>query len=207
MTEESLESTDLKKKLTAKEWAEIQALWGMGETTIDELSKKFGVSSSKIANGLRDRGVRKGEDAAEIQDKVKEIVHQQNMDKVAEGVKRADETKDEHYNYSKTLSKLAFNLVAKQVRSGSPLGQVKEDIRVIKDAMAAIQMGRAERFAILGLDRDSNKSDALDTLVIQEMTAEEVELMRARQKSESMEDFDIQEIETIVGSLSKDGST
>lgn len=207
MIEEDLEDKETKKKLTAKEWAEIQALWGMGDVTIDELSKKFGVSSSKIANGLRDRGVRKGEDAVEIQEKVKEIVHQQTMDKVAEGVKRADETKDEHYNYSKTLSKLAFNLIAKQVRSGAPLGQVKEDIRVIKDAMAAIQMGRAERFAILGLDRDSNKNDVLDTLVIQEMTAEEVELMRARQKSESMEDFDIQEIETIVGSLNKDGST
>src|SRR4051812_21461934 len=62
------------KFLTPAQWAEIVALWELGEVTLDELSSRFEISPGGISKGLKKRGATKGSRAKEIADRVTKTV-------------------------------------------------------------------------------------------------------------------------------------
>lgn len=196
-------SESTRTTLTPRDWAEIEELWSMGEVTLDDLSKRYKVSTTHLSRTLSERGVKKGSKAAEIQAQIKERVHEQQMSNTVEMLRRIEETKEEHYKYAQTLSKLIFKLIAKQIQEKRSVSAIKDDIKTLRDSLQALQIARNERWAVLGLDKDADTGQESTTLIVQEMTAQDVEEVRDRYRKSSLAD-DVASVEKMISKIEKD---
>lgn len=187
-----------KRRLTPAEWATIEEMWASGSVTLEQLEEQFLVSAPYLSKKLSERGIKKGSRSAELAAAATEKVKETLVDVHAKKMTRVAETKDEHYKFAQTLSKLTFQLVAQQVQKGGSIADIRDDIRTIKDAMTAIAIARDERFRVLGLDKDEDTGDEVPALIVTEMTAADIEELRKKQKGalgvaemsdEELEDF------------------
>src|SRR5215217_7570807 len=67
-------------RLTPKAWAEIEALWQVGEVTLAELSDRYEVSQRALQAHFHKHGITKGEKSAAIAAAVKEEVFKEELD-------------------------------------------------------------------------------------------------------------------------------
>lgn len=197
--------SDGRRRLTVSDWAEIEELWQLGEHTLVELGEKFGVTPEHLSRELAKRGIKKGTKAGVIKERVQELVANKQMERAAQNVERIQETKEDHYSYAKALSRMMFTIIATRVKNKQSVAGVKEEVRTIRDALQGMEIARKERYAILGLDKDEKAGDEITPLVIKEMTAEDVEQLRNRQRMESG-DPDLAEVDNLIDSLGDDGT-
>lgn len=170
-----------KVTLRPKQWAIAEALWHKGEATADELAKRFGVHRTTIQRHMSAKGIVQGAGAEETRRKVAEAVETAVDDDAAITAARIKETKDEHYKMASGISKLAWNEVLKTKQDGLPLAAATANLKALDIAMSVMVKARTERWAILGQDRpDAVDTSALPELVIQELTAEQIEDLQKR---------------------------
>jgi hypothetical protein len=189
-----------KTPLNPQQWAEIEELWAMGDSTLEELGARYDRNPSYLSRELSKRGVKKGSKAGIVQQRIKEAVHEDAVKHSAEVLRLARETKDEHYKFSRTISRIIFKLVADKIASGQPVSSLKDEIRVLKEAQQGIAIGRIERYALLGLDKDENAGEEKTTLVIEDMTEQDV--AAERQRHAAGFDDEIDEIERAIEGMS-----
>lgn len=189
-----------KTQLTPRDWAEIEELWTMGETTLDDLATRYKTSASHLSRTLADKGIKKGSKAAEAKVEIQERMHEEQITEAMENLRRITETKEEHYKYSKTLSTLLFRLVAKQLQNKAPISAIKDDVKTLRDALQALQIARHERWAVLGLDKDPDTGEESTTLIIQEMTHGDIEQVRQRYKGSVLAD-DVDAVEKEINMI------
>ncbi len=163
------------KRLSATEWGQIEEMWASGDFTLADLATSFGANASYLSTALAKRGVEKGSKAEVYVEAAKDEVAREMISDAAANIKRIKDSKDEHYKYASTLAKLIFARIAKQITSEKPIEDAKDDIATLKLAMAGIQMARADRWAITGLDREPDAGDEIPVLPIEEFTQEDLD--------------------------------
>jgi len=162
------------KRLTPSEWAQIEEMWASGEVTLAELADIYGANASYLSTALAKRGIEKGSKADLYVEKAKEGMEEDLISDAAANVRRIKESKDEHYKYAQTIAKLIFARIAQCVRDKAPISDAKEDILTLKNAMSGLQLARADRWSITGLDREPDAGDEIPVLPIEEFTDEEI---------------------------------
>ena len=197
------EKGEKRGQITPREWAEIEELWAMGDVTLDDLATRYQSTATHLSRQLSERGIKKGSKAAAVKAQIQERVHEQKMQGSVEVMRRIEETKDEHYKYAQTLSKLIFKLIAKQIQEKRAISTIKDDIKTLRDAMQALQIGRNERWVTLGLDKDADTGQELTTLIVQEMTADDIERVRENYRKSTLED-DVATVEAVISKLEKE---
>jgi DNA-binding transcriptional ArsR family regulator len=174
-----------KHRLSAKQWAEAEALWESGTVTYEDLMKKFGLAQSSFERHFKKTGTVKGARAAAIKAKVDEKLATAAIDEATVIAARIKETKEQHYTMSANLSKLAYAEILQAKKDGHPVAVALNNLKALDKAMDVLAKGRAERYAILGLDRpDAVNPDELPELVISELTAEQIEELRKRDEAD-----------------------
>lgn len=174
-----------KRNLTPKQWAEAEALWTSGAVTYEDLVKKFGKSISTFERHFRAKGLAKGAAAAAVKKKVEETLASNTLDEATVIAARIRETKEQHYSWSTSLAKLAWNEILTAKRDGHPVATVMNNLKSLDAAANVMKKMREERWAILGLDRpDAVDPDELPELLIAELTAEQIQELRDRDISE-----------------------
>lgn len=167
--------------LTPKQWAEIEALWESGEVIYEDLVKKYGKSISTYERHFKKHGIVKGAKAAATKKLVEEKMKAVAVDEAQVIALRIKETKEEHYKMAAALSKLTWQEILKAKQDGAPVAVALNNIKALDAAMNVLSKARAERYAILGLDRpDAVDPDELPELIISELTAEQIEELRNR---------------------------
>lgn len=204
----AVSNDESKVPLTPQQWAEIEELWALGDSTLDELAARYDRNASYLSRRLSEKGIKKGSKAGVAAQRIKEAVHEDAVKNSVEVLRMVRETKDEHYKFSRTISRIIFKLIADKISKNEPVSTLKDDIRTLKDAQAAIAIGRLERWALLGLDKDETAGEERTTLVIQEMTQEDIAAVRKKQNEEFDEEIDEVEraIEGIEGVESAEDS-
>lgn len=172
------------KQLSGREWAEIEELWASGEVTLNDLADRFGCNPSYLSQALSKRGVEKGSKADVYRTRAMEEIEEELISDAAMNVRRIKESKEEHYQYSRTIAKLIYAKVVQTVKENVPVSTIKDDITTLKNAMAAIQLARVDRWAITGLDREPDAGDEIPVLPIEEFTDEEIEEIQRNQDAE-----------------------
>lgn len=179
------------RKMKPKEWAEAETLWESGNVTLKELSERFKMVEETFSRHFARIGIKKGSKAALASEKVREGVLKTMVDDATVLSTRIRETKEEHYKLSSLLVKLASNEILQAKRDGQPYESKLNNIKALDLAMNVIKKGREERWAVLGLDDpNSVNDDELPELMINEMTAAQIEDMQARQVQASQEFID-----------------
>lgn len=166
------------KRLTPTEWGQIEEMWASGDFTLVDLATTFGANASYLSQALSKRGVEKGSKAEIYAEAAKDETAKEMISDAANNIKRIKDSKDEHYKYATAIAKLIFARIAKAVNDATPISDAKDDIATLKLAMAGIQMARADRWAITGLDREPDAGDEIPVLPIEEFTQLELDEIR-----------------------------
>lgn len=189
------------KRLTEREWIEIEELFALGEKSVADLAGIYGVSPSAITSHMTAKNIKKGEKAAVTRQRVQDAIADQQAAASKLTLERIAETKEQHYTYAKNLSTIIYSMVIKQVKEQKAISAMKDDVRTVKDAIQALQTARQERYAILGLDKDFTPDDIPDELIVTEMTAEDIERVRQEQRQGSASDSDIEDVEKLLKAM------
>lgn len=169
------------KRLTPRQWAEIEALWESGETTLEQLATKFGRDKSSIQRYLTKHKIIKGSNVAENKAAIKEAVTASIVDDATILASRIRETNEEHYKMSSAMAKLAWSEILTAKKDNKAFSTIKDNLKSLDLAMNVLSKARIERYAVLGLDKsDFVDEDGLPELVISELTADQVEELRNR---------------------------
>ena|GEM_PF-3289345 len=183
-----------RRNWTPSEWLKARTMYETGDYTVKEIADKFGRNKTSLSQRFKRFGVKKGTNFTEASTKVERDLRREQREKADETVKRAKETKEEHYKWARSLSQMAVSILAKAQSESRPIGMVKPDILAVKAAMEALQKGQDMRNIALGLDKgDILDTDEIPEFGIVEMTEDErLEVIRkADSLLELSEDMDI----------------
>jgi len=174
-----------KKRLTPAEWAEAEALWQSGTVVYDDLEKKYGVAVSTFQRHFKNRGVVKGSRADLTKKAVEEKLKAAALDDATILAARVRETKEQHYTMSSNIGKLIWNEILEAKKAGAEIAVKINNIKTLKEAAQALALVRAEKYAVLGLDRpDAIDPDELPELVVAELSQEQIQELRDRDTAE-----------------------
>jgi hypothetical protein len=172
-------------RLTPKQWAEAEALWEAGEVTLPDLAARFGKHKSAFSAHFSKYKIVRGAKKAEHAAAVKEHVTKAAIDDATVLAARIKETKEEHYKMASGLAKLTWNEILQAKAEGRQFSTALNNLKALDSAMSVLKKAREERWAVLGLDTDTGlDEDGLPELIISELTAEQIEALRARDEDE-----------------------
>lgn len=199
-------TTEKKSQPKPKQWAEMEALWELGEITRDEIAKRLDVTPTAVTMHMKKVGVIRGSKAEEHRKKIAEATTDAATGDAAIYAQRIRETKDAHYKMAEHLAKMAFSEILTAQRDKAPLSVATSNLKALDAAVTVIAKARIERWAVLGLDRpDAVDTNELPSLVIEELTADQIEELRNRDFN-NFEEIDIPEDET-DGAVQEDQPT
>lgn len=187
-------------RMSREELALLKSLYESGDWTQQQLADRFKRDISTISNNLKTMGVKKGATQEYTNALVAEKIREDEKRNAVERVKRAQETKDEHYRYARDVSKLIMAQVATAVRemrdpanpNPQAFSKYEKNFKSMKAALDGLAAGQVQRNVALGLDKgDITPDEDLPELGIFEMTKEEIEEIqrKATQGLKSDEEF------------------
>src|SRR3569832_2206582 len=169
------------RNLTPKQWREAEAMWDFGVFFFVVLVLLFGKSISTFERHFKKHGVIKGAKAAASKKKVEEKLAAAAVDEATVQAARIRETKEEHYKMASAIGKLTWNEILKTKQDNVPIATALNNIKTLDAAMSVLSKARAEKWAVLGLDKpDAVDPDELPELNISELTAEQIQELRER---------------------------
>ncbi len=152
--------------------------------TRPELAKKFGISERTVTRHMTAKGIEKGSKAAEHRAEVEQEIKEALIDDAKILATRIRETKEAHYKLSDNFMKLAWEEILKAKKDNIPYSTAMNNLKALNESFSIIKKVREEKWAVLGLDKDDISGDDVPTLVIEELTAEEIEALQEREENE-----------------------
>ena len=166
--------------MTPRQWAEAKTLYESGEMGAQALAARYGKDLSTIVKHFRKHNIKAGTSKKEIGALVEEEVKKRMAIDATVLAVRIKETKEEHYKMATAIGKLVFKEIVEAKNDGHAISTRVNNLKALDVAMTTLKKAREERYAVLGLDRDDFvASEDLPELVISELTAEQIEKMRA----------------------------
>lgn len=201
MTEEKKKKTrNSSPRLSARKWAEAEALWESGDATLGQLSEKYGLSRQAFQRHFKRHGIVFASKREMHKKAVTESVVKAVQEDATILAARIRETKEEHYKMASGLAKLTWAEILKAKQDGVPVGTAIMNLKALDTAASVLKKVREERYAVLGLDKDVVDETEVPELVISELTAEQIESLRQRSFQE------IEEIEVEVDVSDESGT-
>lgn len=169
------------KALTPAEKAEAVALWRSGNVTLADLEKKLKRRPETFSRLFKAMDVKKGEAAAEVQEKIAQKVEARMLNDAEETASKIAKAKDEHYRMSSGIAKLAWSEIARARAENKPIASLKETMQTLQLAASTIAKSREEVWKVLQIEKFEEEDDDgnLPELVIRELTTDEVKDMQA----------------------------
>jgi hypothetical protein len=94
------------QRLTPSTWAKIRAEWEIGDTTLGEISDRFGVNTRTLQTHFAKHAVVKGSKAAQLASAVKEELFKLELNGKDDLTQRAKETRETAYKNAVTVETL-----------------------------------------------------------------------------------------------------
>lgn len=182
--------------MSVKQWAEAEALWEAGDITLEQLAAKFGRHRSTFHRHFTEKKIKRGSSAEAHKATVKTAVAAAAVDEHTVLAARIRETKEDHYKMSSALAKLTWQEVLKAREDGRAMATILGNVKALEIVANTLKKIREERFTILGLDKsDFIDEDGLPELVISELSAEQVEALKARDEADLDMDLELVQVD------------
>jgi hypothetical protein len=183
-TEASSEPKRKYIKLNPATWAEIEALWQVGEVTLAELSDRYKVSQRTLQAHFHKHGIVKGEKSAAIAAAVKEVMFKEKLDDADLTVKRAKDVREAAYTNAVAVESLIMAQLQAVQKDPSQVLKAASAVKMLSLAAAGLERLHDLKWKALGLDRDSVFQDEIPELIIRDLTTKEIEELQAEQEEE-----------------------
>ena len=171
-------------KLTPEQWAEAEALWTAGGTTLPELAATFGITERGLQARFASRGLVKGSAAraraAEAGARITDTALP-DADLLAKRVKAVRESR---YLDATAIQQAVMDQLAVIQSDPAALASVSAAIRTLNLAAMTVRETVRIRSEAVGLDKHNSTDGVLPVLPIRPMTMEEVQAIRDKQEQE-----------------------
>jgi hypothetical protein len=184
--------SDKKRKyvrLSPAVWAEIRALWAIGEATLAGLSNRYGVSTRALQMHFDKEGVTKGSQARAVAASVEAKVFEAMLRDEDQTVQRAIDVREAAYRNAILLENMIVARLEAASRDPEATFATASALKAFAVAAQALERLHGLKRAALGINDDTFRDNDLPTLRIEDLSDEDLREMRARQEEDDA-DFD-----------------
>jgi Mrp family chromosome partitioning ATPase len=174
-------------RLAPSKWAEICALWEIGDVTLPDLAERYRVSTRTLQAHFAKHKVEKGSKAAALATSVKAEIHASGLDDKNHTVERARATREAAYSNATLLEGRIMQAVA-AMSSSKTVGQ-SSTLKSLALAAAGLERLHGLKLRALGLDKDIPLQDELPVLTFRDLSEEEIKARRDRDEDDEAEPF------------------
>jgi hypothetical protein len=168
------------RRLSPTAWAEIRALWEVGDVTLADLSHRYGVATRTLQAHFEKHEVKKGAKARALAAIVEAELLERALDDPQSLADRARETRESAYKDAATIQKLVMAELGRAASHPGSAFQSGMTIKMLALAAHAVERARRIRWTALGLADGEPLTDELPELVIRTYTESELEDIRNR---------------------------
>lgn len=173
-----------KRSISPARWAEIEHAWTHGKfAELQDMVDHFGdVTKAQLQERFKTKKLRRGQAIDEYNQKLQQELQRQAEEDAKLLAERIRETREFHYKTATNIAVLAWAELTAAKKNGLAMSTTKPNVVALGEAMKVMKIAREERYAVLGLDReqeDEDQNEGLPELMVHEMTAEQVDQVRA----------------------------
>jgi len=184
------EAQEGRKGLEQEKWFQLRHLWEIGDSTLAELSNKFGVRVDTIQKRLKKEGSVKGSRAHEAIKNASEASEEELARQAVEVVKRIHETKNNHYVWNEAIGKMVMAELVEAKQLKQSVSMKDANLGALAKAAKTLEIIRKERYALLGLDKEDGDPEDMDELIISELDDEMIKRMQAEMRGMEFDTLD-----------------
>jgi hypothetical protein len=174
--------------LNTSQKAEAVALWRAGDTTLEQLAKRFGKRPETFSRLFKRMGIKKGENSAAVAAAAAATVEARSISDIEQNLRRIAKAKEDHFKMSDGLAKIAWAEIVRARTAGLPLSGLKDTMLTIKIASEVIGNTRKEMWVTLGVEEAEKKQEFEDLpeLTVRELAPDEVGALQQAQAEDEM---------------------
>ena len=178
-------------------------MWASGAYTMDQICKEIGAHRNTLARIFKLRKVKKGDNAAAIAVKAQENLERQRISEADQTTQRINETKNNAYRLLSVIERLTASEITTAKANGFPMASIGPAVKALRGAAETILVTWRGRAEILGIDKEMLNEADLPSLMISEMTNEQIREVQRKQNENDIEN----EIALVEESLLNDAQT
>jgi hypothetical protein len=181
--------------LTPAQWQEIRTYYERGEKKTPELAELYGITRSAISQHFK---------------KHKVVWASRAISEATSGLtapppppaaltfedkrsSRIEQTREESYNWARIIAVESMKAIMEARAAGTPIGTLKEVIRVFRMQTALLAESGTFRLNILEADKHVNE-EVLPSIKIEDLSEDDIKLIRSGEE----DDIDLDEDEVIT---------
>ena len=180
-------------RLPIEAWAEIEASWETGSTTLAELAAHFGVTTRTLQSHFEKNGTEKGSKAAEIAAAVKSEFDVVAIEDRACVLKHAAASRHQAFQNASIVESLIMAQLEKAQKSPAEAHQAAAAIKALSLAAQALERTHAMKERALGVTNDELIQQELPIIQIVDVTLEDIARQRQLDGWDENDEPDIKE--------------
>lgn len=165
-------------RLSPDQWAEIEAAWSSGATTLPELAHRFGATERAIQAHLNKRGLEKGSAAKALAAQVVARVRAEQEVRADSLTERALAISEGTYSAAERIEMMMLDALDAAAADPAQTFIAAARVKMLGNAAAALERLHTLKRSALGINDDDMKSTELPTFVVRNLTQEEIDRMR-----------------------------
>mgnify|MGYP007003618141 FL=1 len=150
---------------------------------------------------FRAMGITKGSAVAETEKRIAEEVASRAASKVSRELERIETMKEQHFQMSSSLAKIAVAEITRARQAGNSLASLKEVMLTLKLAGEVVGNARKELYALLRVEEHDKESELEDLpeLQVRELSQDQILEMQSRQPIDELDDAGFDDGDVILG--------
>jgi hypothetical protein len=166
-------------RLSESAWAEARALWEVGDSSLEELTKRFGVSKRALQFHFSKHALSKGSKSSELAAAVEmEVLRRELPDKEIL-VQRAKNIKERTYANSQAIENLVMAQLDLAKKDPSQAYKAASAMKMLSLAASTLERTHRLTKTALGLDKEPDIGKEFPVLTFRDLSQEDLEEIRA----------------------------
>lgn len=178
-------------KLTEAEWAEAEAAWASGSTSLPELAHRFGATERALQAHFAKRGLEKGQAAKALAAQVVARVQKAQEADADTLTERALTIRETTYDNAAKIERMIVERLDAAAADPDQTYAAAAAVKMLTNAAAALERLHALKRNALGITDEDMKTDEVPVLVIRNLSDAEVASIRQRQDDEDAFENDV----------------
>jgi hypothetical protein len=165
-------------RLSESAWAEVRALWEVGDTSLEELSARFDISKRALQLHFAKHDVKKGAKARELAAAVEMEVFRAELTDKELLVDRAKDIKERTYVNAQAIENLVMSQLQQAQKEPAHAYKATTAVKMLALAAAALERLHHLKKSALGLDKDAAIAEELPVLTFRDLSQEDLREIR-----------------------------
>ena len=176
-------------RLAPSAWAEICALWEIGDVTLPDLAERYSVHTRTLQAHFTKHKVEKGSKAAALAISVKEEIYSSGLGDKDLTIQRARETREKAYKNANAVEGLIMATLDAMQKDPSKMLGLTSKLKALALAAAGLERIHGLKFRALGLDKDLPIQDEMPVLIFRDLSDGEIKELHQNDDEDEAEPF------------------